>query len=109
MGNDVNVLLTKWSRLVNELKDDEEKLNRTKKYYEDRQMDILTKTDFNKLYKANNDKIRKYHVRKKLKNTIEQKETLELKIEDSKRKISFLKAATYAQIELMKLHSEGGQ
>ena len=105
MVNDVDVLLTKWSKLINELKYDEEKLKTTKKYYDSREMDILTNTDFNKIYKANNDKIRKAHVKKKLKNTIEQREQLELKIEDSKRKISFLKAATYAKIELMKLHS----
>ena len=100
-------LLTKWAKLINELKDDEEKLKRTKKHYDYRENIILTKTDFNKLYNANNDKIRKAHIRKELKNTIEQKEQLELKIEDSKRKISFLKAATYAQVELMKLHSGG--
>lgn len=103
MMKDTDGLLTKWARLINELKQDEEKLAIVKKHYEDREIEIITKTDFNKLYKANNDKIRKYHVRKKLKNTIEQKESLERKIEDSKRKISFLKATTYVQVEIMRL------
>ena len=103
MKKEVTIILTKWAKLVNELKEDEKKLRRIKNYYDSREVEILTKTDFNRIYNANNDKIRKAHVRKKLKNTLEQKETLELKIDDSKRKISFLKAATYAEIEIMKL------
>ena len=103
MKKELDVILNKWAKLINQLKTDEEKLNKTKNYYDDRKLDIIMNTDFNKLYKKNNDKVRKYHVRKKLKNTIEQKEMLELKIEDSKRKISFLKASTYAVIAMMEL------
>ena len=100
---DLDGILTKWARLINELKDDEAKLLTLKKYYELRESHIINKTNFKKLYGANNDKVRKAHVKKELENTVEQKEQLELKIEDRKRKISFLKAATYAQIEIMRL------
>ena len=103
MMENTDSLLTKWSKLINELKDDEAKLLLLKKYYETRENTIINKTNFKEIYGANNEKIRKAHVKKELKNTVEQKEALTLKIEDSKRKISFLKAATYAQIEIMRL------
>ena len=102
MENNVKPILEEWEKLIDELSSDEEKLKKTKRYYDDREMDILMNTDFNKIYNKNNDKFRKHHIRKKLKNTSEQKEQLELKIEDSKRRISFLKASAYAEIELMK-------
>ena len=103
MKEKINRYLYEWENLLENLKEDERKLTATKKHYEDREMDIIRNTDFNKLYQKNNDKIRKYHVKKKLKNTIEQKEALEFKIEDSKRQISLLKSKVAFGIELMRL------
>ena len=95
--------IDRWENILDELKEDEEKLQRTKKHYEDMEMEILQKTDFNKIYGKNNDKVRKYHVRKKLANTVEQKEQLERKIEAGKREILLLKAKVAFEIELMRL------
>ncbi|MCR5027036.1 MAG: hypothetical protein K6A34_06315 [Methanobrevibacter sp.] len=95
--------LNEWKTLIKELKTDEEKFQKLNKHYKKRESDLLINTDFNKIYGANNDKIRKAHVQKELKNTLQDKDNLELKIEDEKRRISFLKADIYAKVEFMKL------
>lgn len=94
--------LDKWESLVNTLRDDEKKLSELKNHYIVRESSILNNTDFKKLYGANNDKVRNAHVKKVLKNTLNDKKNLELKIDDSKRMISFLKARVNARVELVK-------
>lgn len=94
--------LDKWESLVNTLRDDEKKLSELKNHYIVRESRILQDTDFKKLYGANNDKVRNAHVKKLLKNTLDDKKNLELKIDDSKRMISFLKARVNARVELVK-------
>lgn len=95
--------LEEWEKLLNDLKTDEKKLIELKEYYQKRENEIIQNVDFKTLYGANNEKIRKAHVKKTLKNTLEGKQNLELKIDDSKRRISLLKAKVYAEIELMRL------
>lgn len=99
----VESCLVDWEKLINELNHDEKTLSKLKEDYETQSREIIQKTDFNKLYNANNDKVRKAHVKKELKELSDKKENLEFKISDSKRRISLLKAKTYAEIELMKI------
>lgn len=99
----VESCLKDWEKLIKELDTDEKKLSQLKEEYETQSREIIQKTDFNKLYNANNEKVRKAHVKKELKELSDKKKNLEFKISDSKRRISLLKAKTYAEIELMKL------
>jgi len=99
----VESCLKDWEKLIKELDTDERKLSQLKEDYAEQEREIIKKTDFNKIYNANNDKIRKAHVKKELKPLADEKENLEFKINDSKRKLSLLKAKTYAEIELMKI------
>ena len=92
-----------WENILDELEDDEEKLLRLKKYIERREQEIINTVDFNKLYGKNNDKIRRYHVQRVLKNTMTDKDNLELKITRDKRMIEFLKATVAVKIEYMRL------
>lgn len=92
-----------WENILDELEDDEEKLLRLKKYIERREQEIINTVDFNKLYGKNNDKIRRYHVQRVLKNTVNDKDNLELKITRDKRMIEFLKATVAVKIEYMRL------
>ena len=92
-----------WEKLVDELHEDERKYLALKRYYDDRETSVLVSTDFKKIYGANNDKIRKHHIQKKLKNTINDKDNLKLKIDDCQRRIDFLKACVALKIELMRL------
>ena len=95
--------LTKWNKLIKRLSDKEYKLLTLKKYKDDKESYIINNTDFKKLYKANNDKIRKAHITKKLGNTLTLIEDLELSIADDKRQISFLKTCLEVKKELMRL------
>ena len=99
----VESCLKNWETLINELNNDEKTLSQLKEEYETQSSEIIQKTDFNKLYNANNEKVRKAHIKKELKELSDKKKNLEFKISDSKRRISLLKAKTYAEIELMKL------
>lgn len=101
----VESCLKDWEKLIKELDTDEKKLSQLKEEYAEQEREIIRKTDFNKLYNANNDKIRKRHIKKELKELSTEKENLEFKINDSKRRISLLKAKTYVEIELMKLRN----
>lgn len=92
-----------WENILDELKIDEEKLLRLKKYIERREQEIINTADFNKLYGKSNDKIRKYHVQQVLKNSMVDKDNLELKINQNKRMIEFLKATVAVKIEYMRL------
>ena len=92
-----------WEKLLDELKEDEAKYLALKKYIENREQEIINTADFNKLYNKNNDKIRKYHVKKELANTVQQKEDLKLKIDANKRQIEFLKSLVAVKVELMRL------
>ena len=97
--DDINL----WETLLETLRIDEEKHLRLKKYIERREQEIINNTDFNRLYGKNNDKVRKYHIQKVLKNSISDKENLELKINPNKRTIEFLRAAVAVKIEYMRL------
>ena len=99
----VESCLKDWETLINKLNNDEKTLSQLKEEYETQSREIIQKTDFNKLYNANNEKVRKAHVKKELKELSDKKKNLEFKISDNKRRISLLKAKTYAEIELMKL------
>ena len=92
-----------WENLLDELRIDEEKLLRLKKYIERREQEIINTVDFNKLYGKSNDKIRRYHVQQVLKNSMVDKDNLELKINQNKRMIEFLKATVAVKIEYMRL------
>ena len=89
--------------ILDSLEDDEEKLLRLKKYIERREQEIINTVDFNKLYGKNNDNIRRYHVQRVLKNTMTDRDNLELKITRDKRMIEFLKATVAVKIEYMRL------
>lgn len=96
--------LQKWKKLLDQLKADEKTVMELKETYKEKEMDIIQNTDFEKLYNGRNNKdIRKAHVTKKLKPLVDKKKNLELKIEHTKKEISYLKAATYRKTELMRL------
>ena len=80
-----------YNACLNRVEIGETRLNTLKNYKERKEAELLTQTDFKKLYNQNNDKIRKYHVNKTLKNTVNDIKNLELSIDADKRRISFLK------------------
>lgn len=99
----VNLDLQEWNYLLDELSSDEKELKKLKKYYDEKSNEMIVNVDFNTLYGKNNKDVRKAHIQKALKDVVERKEELELKIDANKRRITFLKASVYAKIEIMRV------
>ena len=64
----------------------------TKEQYANREQEILNNTDFKELYGANNQKVRDNHVKKELKDIVDTKNSLELGIDNLKRRNDFIKS-----------------
>lgn len=96
-----NNLLNKWFSLINELKEDEKELCSIKSIFNSKEFDILTNTNFNELYGQNNEKIRKEHIKKELKELIDKKEELKLKIDYNKRLLDLVKSMINIKINVL--------
>lgn len=73
----------------------------TKEQYSNREQEILNNTDFKELYGANNQKIRDNHVKKELKNIVDTKNSLELGIDNLKRRNDLIKSMMAMQRALI--------
>lgn len=104
--DDINSLFKEWDLLMYIINQSEVKLYYLKKDYDQAEQKILNETDFKELYGANNDKIRRNHVKKELANQVEEIAFLELALANAKRKISYLKSYISAQIEFYKNEGE---
>ena len=80
-----------WEKAINEIKDKSVELINLKESYNQMEQDIVENTDFKELYGANNQKVRDNHVRNELKDMVDAKHDLELRIEYLKRRIDFIK------------------
>ena len=80
-----------WEKAINELKDKSVELINLKESYNQMEQDIVENTDFKELYGANNQKVRDNHVKNELKDMVDAKHDLELRIEYLKRRIDFIK------------------
>ena len=61
-----------------------------KRVYEDKEFEILTTYDFKAEYGKDNDKIRRGHIHKELKDMLDNIDTLELEINKLKRELKYL-------------------
>ena len=87
----VQVLLDKWEDLVIELSEKEKELYELKEAIFNKEQEIIRKTDFNKLYNANNKDVRKEHLDKVLADDYAAKKDLEFRIDFIKQYIPLLK------------------
>ena len=83
--------LQEWEKLVNELSEKELAYLEWKEIYRIKEEEILNNTDFKALYGANNDKVRRNHVKNALMEYDRTIQDLELSIDWIKRRISFIK------------------
>lgn len=80
-----------WEKYIRELSEKEIDLINLKETYAEQEQEILSNTDFKELYGANNDKVRKNHIKKELKSLEDAKNDLIVSIEYLKRRIDFVK------------------
>ncbi len=100
----IDTLLIEWNYNINELSNKEWKLIQIKEKYSKEEQDILTNFDFNEAYGANNDKIRKNHIKKALKPMVDEQNALGLSINYLKRRNTFLK--TLVDVKKTSLYEE---
>lgn len=89
---------TEWEKAITEIDTKTKDLLNLKETYNQMEQDIIENTDFKELYGANNQKVRDNHVKNELKDMVEQKQTLELRIDYLKRRIDFIKSIVKAKL-----------
>ncbi len=87
----IDVLLSEWESLINELSEKEVALYEWKEIYQIKAMEIEQNTNFKELYGANNQKVRDQHVRNELSDWYDTITDLEFSINYIARRISFLR------------------
>lgn len=90
-----------WDNIIIELSEKEVDLINLKETYAEQEQEILSNTDFKKLYGANNDKVRKNHIKKELKSLEDAKNDLNVSIDYLKRRIEFIKSIMAMQRTLI--------
>ena len=90
-NNTIEDYFNEWEKSINELSQKEIELVNLKEVYSEKEQEILTTTDFKELYGANNEKIRKNHIKKTLQAMTDAKQELEISIEYLKRRIDFIR------------------
>ena len=81
-----------WERAITELNEKGIELINLKESFNQLEQEIVNNTDFKELYGANNQKVRDNHVRNELKDLVDKKHDLELRIEHLKRRITYIKS-----------------
>lgn len=95
-----------WDKLIDQLKNDEEKLVAVKEQYLKEEQRIVEETDFKALYGANNQKVRDNHVKEELSDLNDEIVTLKLNISNNLRRIEFLKSLTRLKTEIIRYDEE---
>ena len=95
---EVKDITCEWEDLITELTNKEIEFHNLKEKIFTKEQEAIKKTDFNKLYGANNKDVRKAHLDKIMAEDYQTKQDLEFSIDYLKRRISFLKAMTYMKI-----------
>ena len=87
----MNEYFTEWESLIEELSQKEQAYIEWKDVYRIKEEEIINTVNFKELYGANNEKVRRNHVKNALKQYDKNIKDLELSIDWIKRRISFLK------------------
>lgn len=83
---------TEWETAINEITEKEKQLIDKKETYTQMEQKIIENTDFKELYGQNNQKIRDNHVKNELKDLVDEKHDLQIRIDYLKRRVDFIKS-----------------
>lgn len=92
-----------WEKAIDELSEKELALINLKETYAQLEQEIVENTDFKELYGANNQKVRDNHIRNELKDLVDTKNDLNLRIDYLKRRIDFIKNIMAMQRTLLEV------
>ena len=99
---EINKLLHKWETLINKISMQEIELYNLKDEIFNEEQKIIKNTDFNALYGANNKDVRKEHIDKTMKPKKDYKKSLEVKLEENKRRVYLYSEKVKCLREFMK-------
>lgn len=91
MENEIKDRLREWDRLITKLTYMEIEFYRKKQELFDKEQDIIDNVDFKELYGKNNADVRKRHLRAELGDDYDYVKMLELKLDENKRRLSFMR------------------
>lgn len=94
---------TSWYGIIEELSDKERRLIDINEIYSKLEDEIISTTDFEKRYGKNNQKVRDKHVKRELKDLVDEKNDITLRISYLKRKIEFIKSFVNVHLVLVEL------
>lgn len=90
-----------WRRNIDEITAKEKDLITLKESYAQMEQKIIDETNFKALYGKNNEAVRKNHVKNELKDMVDERHDLELRISYLKRRIDFIKSLMSMQKTLI--------
>ena len=106
MENEIIGLLKDWDLLITRISYMEIKLYNLKDELFNKEQDIIDNTDFKELYGKNNSDVRRKHLKEELKELYDEVFTLELKVNECKRRLSFMKENIRVKRELLVISYE---
>ena len=92
-----------WDKAIIELNNKSIELINLKETYAEKEQEILTTVDFKEIYGANNEKVRRNHIKKELKPLEDSKNELETRISYLQRRIDFIKNLMAMQRTLLEI------
>ena len=101
MSETIQDFYNEWERNINEINDKETELITLKETYNQMEQKIIDETNFKALYGKNNEAVRKNHVKNELKDMVDERHDLELRISYLKRRIDFIKSLMSMQRTLI--------
>ena len=89
--NSIEDYFNEWGRNIEEITEKEKALLDLKETYTQMEQKIVDETDFKELYGRNNADVRKAHIKNELKDLVDRKNDLQLRIDYLKRRVEFIK------------------
>ena len=80
-----------WAKAIEELEKKSKTLLNLKETYAQMEQKIIDETDFKELYGANNQKVRDNHVKNELKDLVDERNDLEIRVDYLKRRIDYIR------------------
>lgn len=101
-GSQIKELLEKWETLINKVSMMELGLYKLKDEIFNEEQKIISETDFKGIYGKNNADVRKQHLQSVMKSRYDYKKSVEIKLDENKRRIVFYGEKVRCLREFMK-------
>ena len=108
MENEITDKLNEWNKLITKLTYMEIEFYRMKQELFEKEQEIIDTVDFKGIYGKNNADVRKKHLRTELSDEYDLAKMLELKLDETKRRLSFIKEDVRFKMMMMEIKQNKG-